>query len=205
LASLACGVGFSLATSAVAHAAEPMPKLATPPLWSTGVDGYAGIGVIDQSEVGSMALAGVRGRLRYRGFELGGLWEGVDVPQGTLRRTGGSLGVILPFHYWVDVEAAALLSRSSYLDDDPRYGAEGLHVKVPTLGFRLGVSSRQGDRLGMRLGTFLAFNYDLVERRVPWTMQSEENGQLLFDSGNTRVGGWSMLMAVAVGFDVERD
>jgi hypothetical protein len=206
LAHALFGLGcLTFALPAVAQQAERTPTIATPPLWSTGLDGYVGIGVIQQDETGSQALAGVRGRLRYRGVELGGLWEVVDVPQGELRRFGGSLGAIIPFHYWVDVEPAVLLSRSAYLDDDARYGDGGLHVKLPTLGLRLGVSHRQGDRVGTRLGTFLAFNYDLAERHVPWKMTSAVDGRPLFEEGATRVGGWSLLMAVAVGLDVERD
>ena len=187
---------------------EPVwpPHLVRAPGWFGGLEGYGGIltlGATDTRE--AYAFLGGQGRLRYDYYELGGYFETSDHPQKSdqYRAFGGFIGAWLPYRGWVDFEIAAAVGARNYESDDVRYGPGGYDDSSPTLGFRLGVSDRTSSysALAGRVGGQLVFTYDLNPADEPWQEDLERDGMPVTQSGTTRVGGWTLAIALVLGFD----
>jgi hypothetical protein len=152
------------------------------------------------------AVGGGQLRVRYDYYELGGWYEISDGGKGGkdgFRSFGGFVGAWLPYRGWVDFELAASIGSRTWTSDDTRYGDDGYDVSTPTLGLRAGVSDRTSSfsALAARVGAQLTFSYDLSRSEEPWTLMRQSNGAPVTETGVTRVGGYTVGLALVVGFD----
>jgi hypothetical protein len=191
---------------------EPIwpPRLVQSPGWFGGLEGYAGIlhlGASDTRE--AYAFGGGQLRLRYDYYELGAYFEVSDHPDDQtddFRAFGGFLGAWLPFRGWVDFEIAAGVGGRNYQSDDPRYQGGGYDVSSPTASLRLGVSDRTSSysAVAARVGGQIVFTYDFNPADEPWSQTIESGGgeDPVTERGTTRVGGYTIALALVLGFDI---
>ena len=101
------------------------------------------------------------------------------------------------------MKLAASVGARNWTSDDSRYGGTGYDVSTPTLGLRLGVSDRTSNSapLAARVGGQILFAYDLNPSDESWTLTHEIDGELQTDRGSTRVGGFTLGIALVLGFD----
>lgn len=176
------------------------------PGWSIGLDAYAGLAVLSTSD-GEAAHGFVGGLSRFQlsYFQIGATLESSDGDDDRWRSIGGFVGAFIPFKHWVDFEFAAGLAARTYRNDSRRYGADGYEATSPSLTLRAGVSDRAADDLfGFRLGGHLAASIDLERHTRPWAyvVETEEISRRV--TGESRVGGISIGLAVTAGFDIGR-
>lgn len=114
------------------------------------------------------------------------------------------MGVWLPYSHWVDVEGTLGLSSRTYANPDAIYGAGGFEHSSTALTLRLGASDRTTSRLlGMRVGAALVGGIDLQRQSQPWRRQFLlPGGQIGETAGATDIGGVSVGLIVAAGFEV---
>jgi len=176
--------------------------LESAPGLSLGLGAYGGLALLmTRGENHPHALAGVLSRARYSYFELGAVIEISDYVQDEWRSIGAFAGAWLPYRNWVDFELAAGLAARRYSSTDPRYGAGGYELSTPALMLRLGLSDRSSDGLfGARLGGEIVAAFDLRQREARWRYQTSDPARPL--RGTTPVGGFSLGVALSVGFDV---
>jgi hypothetical protein len=176
------------------------------PGWAVELDGRAGVGFLTRSDArGAFAFAGALLRGHYQYFELGGFYDHADSTEsgGTFFHAGGFAGAWLPYHNWVDFEAALGFGVRRYTDSDTRYGPNGYAVNAPALSLMLGVSDRanSGDA-GARVGGQVVLTQDLGKQTQPWTLtQADSAGDVVTTSGSTRIGGFSASLVITIGFD----
>lgn len=189
---------------------EPIwpPKLVEAPGWYGGLEGYGGILTLGGSDTReAYAFLGGQLRLRYDYYQIGGWYEVSDHPQkqtnDEFNAFGGFLGAWLPYRGWVDFEIAASVGARNWTSDDARYGGSGYSVSTPTLGLRLGVSDRTSSTapFAARVGGQILFAYDLNPSDESWTLTHDINGETQTDRGTTRVGGFTLGIALVLGFD----
>jgi hypothetical protein len=186
---------------------EPEIHFESEPGWGVGIDARAGIGILTRSDArGAFAFAGGLLRAHYRYFEAGGFYDHADDSPagGTFSHFGGFVGAWLPFHNWVDFEAALGLGSRRYVDTDPRYGAGGYDKASAALSLTLGVSDRvHGEWLGGRVGGQLVLTDDLGQSERPWRFVDQGTaGDPIVTTGTTHVGGLSLALVFTLGFDV---
>jgi hypothetical protein len=186
---------------------EPIwpPRLVQEPGWFGGLEGYGGILALGASDTReAYGILGSQVRFRYDYYELGAFLEFSDRQADDFRAFGGFLGAWLPFRGWVDFELAASVGARNYSSDDSRYGAGGYDVSSPTLGLRLGVFDRTSSYSAVagRIGGQILFNYDLNPSDEPWSQELTQDGVPITDRGITRVGGFTLALALVVGFDI---
>jgi len=184
------------------RALPPMPDfyLDTSPGISMGLEAYAGLGVLSAGgPTLGHALTGGLSRLRWGNLELGASFELSDSNVIRWRQFGGFVGAYLPVVYWVDFDASVGLVERRYLGEDTNYGPGGLDVGGPALTLRVGVADRAvPGRLGLRLGAALLAAMDLQRHQAPWAY--EVDGELK-GTGVSRIGGYSVGLAICLGFD----
>ena len=185
---------------------EPEVHFEDAPGWAVGLDARAGIGILTRSEArGAFAFAGglLRGHFQY--FEAGFFYDHADdAPSGgTFANFGGFAGAWLPFHNWVDFEAAVGLGSRRYTDGDPRYGAHGYALSSAALSLILGVSDRaHSDNIGGRVGGQLVITDDLSQHDKPWSvLVPDADGNQVLTHGTTHVGGLSLALVFTLGLD----
>jgi hypothetical protein len=176
------------------------------PGWAVGLDARAGIGILTRSEArGSFAFAGGLLRAHYHYLQIGGYYDHADdsTSGGTFSSFGGFAGAWLPYHNWVDFEAAVGLGARRYSDSDSRYGNGGYTQSGAALSLILGVSDRaHGDRFGGRVGGQLVLTDDLSQHDRPWSIIApDESGNAVTTSGTTHVGGLSLALVFTIGLD----
>jgi hypothetical protein len=191
-------------------ASEPIwpPRLVREPGLYGGLEAYGGLLTLGGSDTReAYAFVGGQLRFRYDYYQVGGWYEVSDHPEkqtdDDYRAFGGFLGAWLPYRGWVDFEVAATVGARNYKSDDSRYGGTGYDVSTPTLGFRLGVSDRTSsftDFAG-RIGGQLVFAYDLNPSEEAWEQTHEIDGEPVTDRGSTKVGGYTIAIALVLGFD----
>lgn len=171
------------------------------PGWSLGLEAYAGIGVLADSDgTRGHELAGGQSILRISYVQMGASMEAGGVELVGWHKVGGFLGAYLPLVNWVDVDASVGLAKRTYFNGSQRYGAGGLEASTAALTFRLGFTDRLIDeRFGLRLGGALLFDADLRHKSASWTYEAA--GQQT-STGTTPVGGYTVGLAATVGFDV---
>ena len=186
-------------------AAQPGPAedaihVATAPTLSVGLQGYAGMGVLANSErADAYALGGGALEVRSSYFQLGGFAEAGELPQDTLQSYGGFVGGWLPFAHWVTFDAALGAGRHTYINTDARYGPGGYSLGSWFGTLRLGVSDRSHGILGARLGAMLFASLDLNRHSIHWRYGATGSRQEV--TGVRQVGGFSLGVAFTVGFD----
>ena len=192
----------------------PGLHLDTPAKFGVGLEGYAGI--LAQFTGGEDRAHGFVGgllRARFHYVEIGGTAEWTDSGEaGALleggierwRAIGGFAGAFLPFHHWVDVEAAVGVTARRYVNPSTIYGPSGLNETFPALTFRFGVSDRMTNKLvGPRLGAALALGFDLGRADVQWRREySIAGGGIGEIKGTTAIGGVSIGLVVGAGFEI---
>jgi hypothetical protein len=193
-------------------ALEPIwpPRLVKQPGWFGGLEAYGGLLVqagADTRE--SYAFAGGQLRLRYDYFEFGGYYELSDRGKelsDAYRAFGGFAGAWLPYRGWVDFELAASIGARTYDSNDSRYGADGYEVSTPTLGLRLGVFDRTSSysAFAARIGGQILASFDLNPSDEPWTLSVGEDENEVTKTGSTHVGGFTVGLALVIGFDYGR-
>jgi len=191
---------------------EPIwpPRLVQSPGWFGGLEAYGGLLALGGADTrGAYAFAGGQLRLRYDYYELGGWFDVSDRGKAKtdgFRSFGGFVGAWLPYRGWVDFEIAASIGARTWMSDDSRYGSDGYDVTSPTLGLRLGVSDRTSSfsALAARIGGQLVFSYDLSSSDEPWEVTRQSEGESVTDSGVTKVGGFTLGLALVIGFDYGR-
>lgn len=183
-------------------------RFETNPGWHVGLDLYGGLGALLGTDTrGSYAFGGALIRARYKYYQLGGFYEFTDDPRtsaGAFNAFGGFLGAWLPFHNWVDLEAALGVGSRTYRDPDPRFGPDGYELGGPTLNFRVGAYDRAGSGLfGGRIGAQIVAGYDLSQRDRPWRLTStDEDGEVVITRGVSHVGGLTVGLVLTVGLDL---
>ena len=189
---------------------EPIwpPKLVREPGLFGGLEGYGGILTLGGSDTReAYAFIGGQLRLRYDYYQIGGWYEVSDHPDkqtnDEFRAFGGFLGAWLPYRGWVDFELAASVGARNWVSSDSRYAGTGYDVSTPTLGLRLGVSDRTSSltRFAGRIGGQLVFAYDLNPSEESWQQTHEIDGEPVTDRGTTKVGGYTIGIALVIGFD----
>lgn len=190
---------------------EPIwpPRLVEAPDWYGGLEGYAGILTLAGSDTReAYAFVGGQLRVRYRYYELGGYLELSDHNRrDDYKAFGGFIGAWLPYRGWVDFDVALSVGARNWNSTDTRYGPGGYDVSTPTLGLRLGLSDRTSSTsaLAARVGGQILMSYDLDPSDEPWTVTIEDtDGDTRTEEGVTRVGGFSIGLALVIGFDVGR-
>jgi hypothetical protein len=123
------------------------------------------------------------------------------------RTFGGLAGLHAPYSRWVDFDASLGLAARRYTDTDPRYGPGGYALTNTLLVWRVGVSDRSSESLlGARVGAQLVGSIDLERKEAPWQrVLNADTGEHTIVKGVTRLGGVSMGLLLAVGFDVGPD
>lgn len=202
---LLCTLAFVSGWTAPAWSQEiviPDPELEAAPPWSAAIDAYGGFGVLGTaSGLQSHALGGTLMRMRYRNFQLGGFVEAASFASSRATHVGGTVGVFLPYRYFVDLEGWVGLGMRKYVDDRLRFGPGGSEVKTPALSFRIGISDRAGGIVGGRVGAQLLTSIDLKTEDVPWRLDpAVARDQPL--SGDESVGGTSVVLLFVLGLDV---
>ncbi|HEX4335674.1 MAG TPA: hypothetical protein VH062_07140 [Polyangiaceae bacterium] len=189
-------------------------ELGRPVKFGFGLEGYAGIAAQARSgEDRAHGLAGGLARFRFHYFELGGTFELTDSGQSNdfrenrverWRALGGFVGAVVPFHHWVDVEAAVGVSSRNYANGDSIYGPRGFSTNLPALTFRFGVSDRFTHRLiGPRIGAALVVAADLAHAEPRWSRQVLEfGGGISTVTGTTPIGGVSIGLVVSAGLEL---
>ncbi|HEY8946566.1 MAG TPA: hypothetical protein VIM73_20080 [Polyangiaceae bacterium] len=181
------------------------PVLERNPGWSIGIDAYAGFAVVSTADGGySHALVGGLSRFQWHYLQFGGFIETTDGGEHHWRSIGGFAGAFIPFRHWVDFEFAAGVASRRYREDSSRYGPDGYEATSPALTLRAGFSDRSIDGLfGLRLGGHLAAAFDLERHERSWRYEFEtSDGELRTVAGSTKVGGFSVGLAVTAGFDI---
>lgn len=186
---------------------EPIwpPRLVQDPGWFGGLEGYGGILALGASDTReAYGFLGSQVRFRYHYYELGAFIEFSDSQADKYRAFGGFLGAWLPFRGWVDFEAAASVGARKYESGDSRYGSDGYAVSSPTLGLRLGVFDRTSSYSAVagRIGGQILFNVDLNPSDESWSQDLTRDGVPITQSGDTRVGGYTLALALVLGFDI---
>jgi hypothetical protein len=168
--------------------------------WSVGLEGYAGLGTLSNSEESKgHAMAGGVSRARFGFAEIAGSVEVSDDNGEHWRNFGGAIGGFLPFTNWVDFDASVGLASRRYASTNARYGSSGLVFKTTALTLRLGLSDRVIEGLvGPRLGAALLCEIDMKHRDVEWSY-SVPGGAI---SGVSHFGGVSLGLVVTAGFDL---
>ncbi|HET9956887.1 MAG TPA: hypothetical protein VFQ61_20465 [Polyangiaceae bacterium] len=180
-------------------------RLAKPEGVAFGLDGYGGIAVLSRQSTGaSHAYLGGLARVRVGYLQFGGSFEQSDVVDNEWRTIGGFVGAFFPFHNWVDFDAAVGFASRRHASSDGRYGPDGYNISMPAMTLRFGVSDRTSESLsGVRVGAYLMTTIDLKQRRVPWSFSIENSsGEEVVTTGSSRVGGFSIGGAFALGFDI---
>ncbi len=187
-------------------AAQPGPAeeaihVANPPTLSVGLQGYAGMGVLANSErADAYALGGGALEVRSSYFQLGGFAEAGELPQDTLRSYGGFVGGWLPFAHWVTFDAALGAGRHTYVNTDARYGPGGYSLGSWFGTLRLGVSDCSHGILGALLGSDAARFARPGPSLDPLALRNSR--QPPGSHRRTRqVGGFSLGVAFTVGLD----
>jgi len=183
------------------------PRLVQKPGVFGGVEAYGGLlaaGGADTRE--AYAILGGQLRVRVDYYEFGGWYDVSDrgkQQQDGFSSFGGFLGAWRPYSDWVDFEIAASVGARNYTSDDTRYGDNGYEHSSATLGLRLGVSDRTSSfsALAARIGGQLLFSYDLSSDDKPWVVESDNDGVPSTESGVTNVGGFTLGLALVLGFD----
>lgn len=183
------------------------PRFDQAPGWSIGIDAYAGIAVLSTADGGvAHGVVGGISRFQLGYLQLGGLLESSDGGENQWRSLGAFAGAFIPFRHWVDFEFAAGVAARTYRDPRKRYGPDGYEATSPALLFRAGVSDRAVDGLfGLRLGGHIAAAIDLERHVRPWQYTIETpDGDVRTITGSSKVGGFSVALAVTAGFDIGR-
>jgi hypothetical protein len=184
------------------------PRLVESPGLYGGLEGYGGILTLAGSDTReAYAFIGGQLRIRYDYYEVGGWYEVSDHPDkqtnDDFRAFGGFLGAWLPYRGWVDFEIAATVGARNWQSTDSRYDGSGYDVSTPTLGLRLGVSDRTSSvaPAAGRIGGQILFAYDLNPSDESWEQTHDIEGEVITDRGETRVGGFTLGIALVLGFD----
>jgi len=197
----------------VAAPADAPLRLDPPPNFGFGIEGYAGIAAqITSGEDRAHALVGALARLRYHYVQLGGTFESTDSGQADdlgenrlerWRAFGGFVGVMLPYHHWVDLDASLGVSARNYANSSPIYGDHGLSKTLTALSFRIGVSDRMTHKLAApRIGAAIAFTADLSHTDAEWHRQILSGGSVTDVTGTVNLGGFSIALLVSAGFEL---
>lgn len=189
-------------------------ELDAPAKFGVGLEGYAGIATqFTSGDERAHGLVGGLLRARFHYVQIGATYEITDSGQATgisensiehWQAIGGSAGVFLPFHHWVDMDASVGVSARKYVNKDHIYGDGGLNETVPSLTLRFGVSDRLTHKLvGPRIGAALAFAFDLSRTDVEWRREyGLVGGGTGVTTGTTAIGGISIGLLVNLGFEV---
>jgi len=170
------------------------------PGWSIGLEPYAGIAVlVNSDETRGHGIAGGVSRVRIGYVEFGAGLELSDVAIERWRQLGVFVGAYLPMVNWLDFDTSIGIAQRAYLSSDTRYGPGGFDVRGAALTYRLGFSDRIVDEtFGLRLGGALLVSADLSHHDVPWLYEVTRTTV----SGSTPLGGVSIALAACLGFDV---
>jgi len=170
------------------------------PGWSIGLEPYAGIAVlVNSDETRGHGITGGVSRVRIGYVEFGASLELSDVAIERWRQLGVFVGAFLPMVNWIDFDTSIGIAQRAYLSSDTRYGPGGFDVRGAALTYRLGFSDRiLDDTFGLRLGGALLVSGDLSHHEVPWLYEVTRTTV----SGSTPLGGVSIALAVCLGFDV---
>jgi hypothetical protein len=186
--------------------------------WSVLVEGFGGLGVLktkDGTEAHSFGGGMARFRIWY--FQAGGYVELTERENYDTRAFGGVVGAYFPFRTrhlgpkgllgkWVDLDAVLGFGVRTYTSRDARYGAGGFEESTPVGSLRLGVSDRSGSgTLAARFGAHLLASLDFAPKTRSWEVSYDsETGEGDSFSGRTHIGGYSLGMALSLGFDIGR-
>jgi hypothetical protein len=191
-------------TASAEEARGPIGSIAlsSPPRWSLSIDGYGGLGVLAMAESrqDSHPLAGAMARGRFRSFELGGYASVAPMTVDFAWAAGGLAGVWLPFHRWIDLEAALAGGARHYANPERDFGPGGYSFYVPTAGLRFGFSARTEGTVGARVGAMLIMDADLRIRRMAWSREPDPTNPI-GERGRRAVGGVDVVLAITVGLD----
>src|SRR5262249_43212680 len=116
---------------------------------------------------------------------------------------GGFVGVLLPYHHFVDFEGSIGAAARVYSNPDTIYGPNGLSKTLPALTLPLGVSDRMSPKpVALRLGGALAFGFELSHQDAPWRKEyTDASGQVSATNGTTPIGGVSIALVVSIGLE----
>lgn len=184
------------------------PEFDRSPGWSMGLEGYAGFAVLSTEAGGhAQALAGGLSRFQVGYFQAGGFLEATDGGEHHWRSVGGFVGAFLPYRHWVDFEFAGGVSARTYRNSNVRYGPDGYEATTQALLLRAGFSDRSDEGLfGFRLGAQISATFDLERHNRTWQYELASTGSdPNIVSGATKVGGFSVGIAVTAGFDIGRN
>lgn len=196
------GLVLGLARPAAAQKPEASIHTARPPALSLGLDGYAGMGVLAAGQrADAHALGGGMLRVRSSYAQLGGFMEAANLPQDSRTGYGALMGGWLPFTNWLTFDLMLGAGRHTYQNDNRRYGAEGYKVRSWFGTVRLGVSDRTHGILGLHTGAMLFASLDFTPTNVAWRYGIADKPQTQV-TGQRRVGGFALGVAVTAGFDV---
>ena len=187
--------------------------------WSVLVEGFGGLGVLKTKDgTEAHSFGGGMGRFRIWYFQAGGYAEVTDRENYDSRAFGGVVGAYFPFRTrhlgpagllgkWVDLDAVLGFGVRTYTSRDARYGAGGYEESTPVGSLRLGVSDRSGSgTLAARFGAHLLASLDFAPKTRTWQVSyASEDGEGDAFSGRTRIGGYSIGMALSLGLDVGRE
>jgi hypothetical protein len=183
------------------------PRLVQSPGWFGGLEAYGGLLALGGADTrGAYAFAGGQLRVRYDYYQLGAWFDVSDRGKAKtdgFRSFGGFIGAWLPYRGWVDFELSAGVGARTWTSDDVRYGESGYEVTSPTLDLRVGVSDRTSSfsAFAARIGGQIVFAADLGSSEQPWELTRDSNGEPVTETGVTTVGGFTLGLALVIGFD----
>jgi hypothetical protein len=183
---------------------EAWPRLTASVGWGAGLDGVVGLAMPAESDTQSAhAFAGGLARVHWTYIEIGGAYVATDVSSDEWRSVEGFVGAWLPFHRWVDVEAAGGVARRTYSSSDTRYGPNGFSVANTALTLRVGASARTSEGwLGARAGGAIVAALDVGRENLRWSYElgSVENPRVI--EGRSPIGGFTLALQLSLGLDV---
>jgi hypothetical protein len=179
--------------------------------WGLDLEAAAGMGVLaTASGADSVGLVGGQARFRTAHFELGAFADtarvavhsaGAGDDAATARTFGGFAGLWLSRRSAADLDFALGLGRRSYARDA---------LATAVLEARLGVSARNGARLGERVGARLVLSWDLHTRERPFTrtVPPRSPASLAGDEpvvfrDKRHTGGVTVVLMLTLAIDVE--
>jgi hypothetical protein len=187
---------------------DDTPILDPNPGWAVGADVYGGIAAqFGSDEALAHSFAGGDIKFHWHYLQVGAFAEITDVVIDQWHTLGGMAGLYAPYSRWVDFDASLGLARRRYTDTDPRYGPGGYALTNTLLVWRLGVSDRSSESLfGGRVGAQLVGSIDLQRHDAPWRqVLNADSDDPTIVQGVTPLGGVSVGLLMAVGFDVGPD
>jgi len=189
-------------------------RIGPPSMLSAGIGAHAGI--FNQWVVSESRAHGLIGGdlyLRYfyveaRAFlelsdsgEAPGLFE---VAQESSRTAGGALGAWLPIEGSIDGHASLGYAVREFVNPSELYGPSGLSAKTHVLELRIGITDRSTERLlGARVGAWIVSTMDMDPHDATWRRTFlRGDGTTGTTTGTTRIGGFSLGLAISAAFEI---